>query len=229
MKFVSNFLRVLAVVLAVATFVAFCLPMVEVTLAGAKASLNGLQCAFGGDLSEELGSGMTTFKGGYFFGALVLTVLTAVTMIAGLFSKKKGWNGTALVTGILAAILMVVFIANRPEAYVDLGRVTGATLSYTLFMILGVIASVATVVVSTAGVLAKDAVECRETGKLTIPKRIVKFLREYKSELKKVVWPGPRSVVKNTLVVLGFCGVALLLIWLVDLGLGKLFELCFGA
>ncbi|MBQ6818333.1 MAG: preprotein translocase subunit SecE [Clostridia bacterium] len=76
-------------------------------------------------------------------------------------------------------------------------------------------------------ILVKDAVACKESGELTIPKKLVKFLREYKSELKKVVWPGPRSVIKNTLVVLAVCAAALLLIWLVDLGLGELFDLCF--
>ncbi|MBR6549444.1 MAG: preprotein translocase subunit SecE [Clostridia bacterium] len=108
-----------------------------------------------------------------------------------------------------------------------MGRVFGATLTYTAIFTAAVIGGIASVVVCIAGVLVKDAVECKETGRLPILKRVVKFLREYKSELKKVVWPGPRSVVKNTLVVLGFCGIALLLIWLVDLGLRELFELCF--
>ena len=61
MKFVSNFLRVLAVVLAVGTLVAFFFPFVDVTVSEANATLNGLQCAMGGDLSEQLGAGMTTF------------------------------------------------------------------------------------------------------------------------------------------------------------------------
>ena len=229
MKMVSNLLRVLAVLLAVGTFVAFLFPFVDVAVSDKTATLNGLQCALGGDLSNELGAGMETFKGGYFFGALVFVLLTAASMVVGFFSKKKGWNGTALVTGVLASILLVVFIADDPVAYVDMGGVAGATLSYTLFMLLAVIGSIASVVVCAAGVLAHDAVVCKESGELTIPKKIFKFLREYKSELKKVVWPGPRSVVKNTLVVLGFCAVALLIIWLVDLGLGELFELCFGA
>ena len=228
MKFASNVLRFLAVVLAVGTLVAFFFPFVDVAVSDKTATLNGLQCAMGGDLSDTLGAGMETFKGGYFFGAFVFVILTALSMVLGLVSKKKGWNGTALVTGVLASILLVVFIADDPVAYVDMGRVAGATLSYTLFMLLAVIGSIASVVVCAAGVLAHDAVVCKETGDLTILKKIFKFLREYKSELKKVVWPGPRSVVKNTLVVLGFCAVALLIIWLVDLGLGELFELCFG-
>ena len=227
MKFLGNFLRVLAAVLAVATVAAFFFPFVEATLSGAKATLNGLECAFGADLTKDFGENMTTYKGGYFVGSLILAVLTAAAMVAGLFSKKKGWSGLAIITGIINCIMLISFIANQPSAYVDMGHVVGATLAYTQVFTLAVAAGIASVVVCIAGVLAKDAADCKETGNLTIPKRVLKFLREYKSELKKVVWPGPRSVVKNTLVVLGFCGAALLLVWLADMGLGKLFELCF--
>ena len=230
MKFASNILRVLAVVLAVGTLVAFFfLPFVNVTVSDKAATLNGLQCALGGDLSDVFGAGMETNKGGYYFGALIFLGLTALSMVLGLVSKKKGWNGTALVTGVLASILLVVFAADTPGSYVDMGPMVGiAKIAYTKYMLLTVIACVATVVVCTAGVLARDAVICKETGALTIPQRIFKFLREYKSELKKVVWPGPRSVVKNTLVVLAFCAVVLVIIWLADAGLGELFNLCFG-
>lgn len=233
MKFAGMILRVLAVVLAVGTLVAFFFPFVEVAVSPDKtATLNGLECVFGGDLSDLYGiDGMITFKGGYFFGAFVLVALTAVSMVLGLVSKKKGWNGAALVTGVLASILLVVFYTNHPIDYVDMGRLVFSrfsyTLSYTPIMLAAMIGSIASVVVCTAGVLVHDAVVCKETGELTIPQKVFKFLREYKSELKKVVWPAPRSVFKNTLVVLGFCAVALVLIWLMDWGLGELFDLCF--
>ena len=45
---------------------------------------------------------------------------------------------------------------------------------------------------------------------------ICKYFRELRSELKKVVWPTPQQVLKNTLVVAG-CVVAVgLFIWLFD-------------
>ena len=47
-------------------------------------------------------------------------------------------------------------------------------------------------------------------------KRVSRWFREMKSELKKVVWPTPQQVLKNTLVVAG-CVVAVgLFIWLFD-------------
>ena len=45
---------------------------------------------------------------------------------------------------------------------------------------------------------------------------VKKYFRELRSELKKVVWPTPQQVLKNTLVVAG-CVVAVgLFIWLFD-------------
>ena len=45
---------------------------------------------------------------------------------------------------------------------------------------------------------------------------IARYFRELRSELKKVVWPTPKQVAKNTLVVVG-CVVAVgLFIWLFD-------------
>ncbi len=59
-----------------------------------------------------------------------------------------------------------------------------------------------------------------------------KWFREMKSELKKVVWPNRKTVVKNTLTVLG-CTLAIgVFIWIFDavavLGIDSLLGL-FGA
>ena len=48
-----------------------------------------------------------------------------------------------------------------------------------------------------------------------------KYFRELRSELKKVVWPTPKQVLKNTAVVLG-CVVAVgVFIWLFDFVAGE--------
>ncbi len=46
--------------------------------------------------------------------------------------------------------------------------------------------------------------------------KVKKFFRELKSELAKVVWPTPKQVAKNTLVVLGCVIVIGLFIWVFD-------------
>ena len=45
---------------------------------------------------------------------------------------------------------------------------------------------------------------------------MAKYFRELRSELKKVVWPTPQQVLKNTLVVAGCVLVIGVFIWLFD-------------
>ncbi len=66
-----------------------------------------------------------------------------------------------------------------------------------------------------------------EEKKGNIFKRIVRFFKEVKAELKKVTWPTKNQSVKNTVVVLVFLVVIGLFVFLIDLlfqgVLGKLF------
>ena len=45
---------------------------------------------------------------------------------------------------------------------------------------------------------------------------VCKYFRELRSELKKVVWPTPKQVLKNTLVVVGCVVVVGVFIWVFD-------------
>ena len=45
---------------------------------------------------------------------------------------------------------------------------------------------------------------------------ICRYFRELRSELKKVVWPTPKQVVKNTLIVLACVLVVGVFMWLFD-------------
>ena len=56
----------------------------------------------------------------------------------------------------------------------------------------------------------------KEEKKLGFFQRIGKWFRELKSELKKVVWPTPQQVLKNTLVVVCCVLVVGVFIWLFD-------------
>ena len=55
---------------------------------------------------------------------------------------------------------------------------------------------------------------------------IVRYFRELKSELKKVVWSTPQQVLKNALIVVGCVLVVGMFIWLFDfvasIGIGAL-------
>lgn len=56
-------------------------------------------------------------------------------------------------------------------------------------------------------------------------KKIVRFFKDTRSELKKVIWPTKKQMVNNTLTVLFFCLVIGIIIWVVDFGLAKILEL----
>ena len=47
--------------------------------------------------------------------------------------------------------------------------------------------------------------------------KIVKFFKEVKSEMKKVVWPSKNQVVKNTLIVIAAVVIIGILIWVLDI------------
>ena len=59
---------------------------------------------------------------------------------------------------------------------------------------------------------------------------ICRYFRELRSELKKVVWPTPQQVLKNTLIVVACVLVVGVFIWLFDLvagiGINALIDLC---
>ena len=59
----------------------------------------------------------------------------------------------------------------------------------------------------------KGAAVKRTTEKPGFFARIKKWFRDMKSELKKIVWPTPEQVLKNTAVALAMMAVSALVIW----------------
>lgn len=71
------------------------------------------------------------------------------------------------------------------------------------------------------------ATETKETKAVAKTKKISKFFKEVKAELKKVIWPNRQQLVNNTLTVLASCILVGIVIWVVDLGLDQLYKLLF--
>lgn len=55
--------------------------------------------------------------------------------------------------------------------------------------------------------------------------RMMSFFRETKAELKKVSWPTKEQLMHNTGVILVFIIIATVILSLLDVGFGKLFEM----
>lgn len=64
----------------------------------------------------------------------------------------------------------------------------------------------------------KDTAKTKKEG---LGKRISRFFREYKSELKKISWPTFSEVVRNSLITLAVVLIVGIFIWLVDWGLNS--------
>ena len=61
--------------------------------------------------------------------------------------------------------------------------------------------------------VSTNAVRKEDVKKLSVGKRIGKWWREMKSELKKVVWPTRSQVVNNTAVSLAVMAASAIVIW----------------
>ena len=164
---------------------------------------------------------------------LFCLLLTALALILSIFSfKSKKLRYFAPAIGIIDAIYMLVIAVSNPYKFVDkrpLPDVTGIT--YSSFVLLTAIALFVFAILAAAYLFIDDYIEVlgSKGEKLTILKRVIRFFRDYKSEVKKIVWPGPRDVVKNTVIVLIMCVIVGAFIWLVDYGLGQLLKLILGA
>lgn len=64
-----------------------------------------------------------------------------------------------------------------------------------------------------------------KSKKVGIGKRISKFGREFKAEVKKIVWPGRKSVTKSTIIVIISIIIIGALVALFDFGLTSLLGL----
>ncbi|MCD8108392.1 MAG: preprotein translocase subunit SecE [Oscillospiraceae bacterium] len=74
----------------------------------------------------------------------------------------------------------------------------------------------------------KVKVEKKPKKKAKKPNRIVKFVRDLISEVKKVVWPSKKQVLNNTGVVLVVCAISSVALFAVDSIFGLLLQLVSG-
>ena len=138
-----------------------------------------------------------------------------------------------LVCGAVSMIMMLVFSFNKPQMYVDHRPISVARLTdiqYTELAAVLTICAIAFVVFSLITIFVNDYAEVLESdgAKKPLVKRFVSFIREYKSEIKKIRWPDFKTVLKNTIIVLIVCAVVGAFIWVLDFGLGNLIKWLFA-
>jgi preprotein translocase subunit SecE len=218
MKAVNKISQILAVVFSAAAVVLFFMPFVTLTTANGSMTLIGGELAFGKNI-EGVGQ---LYKSSHILFCFILSVISVI--FAGLTFKFKKMRYWAPAVALVDAIYMLVIANSRPGMFVDSRPlVLSSAPVYTIFVLLVSIALFAAVVFGVCHLFVDDRIMVLEgKRKKTILQRLVSTLRDYKSELKKIVWPGLNDVVKNTLVVLVICGLIGAFIWLIDFGLGSL-------
>lgn len=229
MKTVNRICQILAIAFGLGALAMFFFSFATLTVDGSSVSGVGAIFAFG----SKLKIGGTAYKMAKSTHLLLCFWLTAIGFIMSAFSfKTKKLRYAAPAFGIVAAVYMLVLRLRSPWKVFDLRTATepqfaATDLSVTVFFTVCVVLLFLFAVAGVAYLLIDDAIEVAESkgAKLTIPKRIIRFFRDYKSEIKKIVWPSLRDVVKNTVIVLIICALIGVVIWLFDFGLGKLAEL----
>ena len=229
MKTLNKICQILAIVFALGSLVLFFVPFATITTAGNETSLVAAQLGFGSK-AEIAGKVYDMAKSSDILFCFLVTAIAAVTSILSFKSKALRYITPAL--GLISAIYMLVIALSSPWAFVDKRPLPDVTnIVYTNFVTVAVIVLFVFSAFAIAYLLIDDYLEvlASKGEKKTICQRIGLFFRDNKSEVKKIVWPSLRDVVKNTVIVLIMCLVVGVLIWLVDFGLGQLLNLILGA
>jgi preprotein translocase subunit SecE len=226
MKALNKISQIAAVVFGLGAIVMFFLPFVDVFSKGELAgSYIAAQWAFGSKV-EFLGESVKLAMSAKILFTFILTAFAAVLSIVGLFVNKKGIRYTVSAVSLFTAIYTLVCVLGKITRFVDVRPIDPvSSVHYTWFAIIMVVAMFVFAAFAITNLFVDDYIEAKANGGKTIAQRVVHFFRDYKSEVKKIVWPGLNEVIRNTIIVLIMCAVVGVLIWLVDFGLGNLIEL----
>ena len=219
-KVINKACQILATLFGVAALVFFFFNF-AVFNAG-QFSASGLQIAFGSEVFE----GTNIAKSADVLFCFLLAVLGVAMSIFTFFSKSKVLKFLVAADYATVAIYMLVIALSNPWKFVDTRPFAVTGLEYTPFVLVVSLVMFVALIASIAYILINDRIEvlASKGAKKSIIKKIVYFFKDYKSECKKIVWPGIQEVLKNTGIVLVMFIVIGAIIWLVDFGLGNLLE-----
>ena len=221
MKVINKICQISAILFGAAALFLFFTNFATIVSKTGTFTLSGATLAFGGKLSA---AGVDMAKSSDLLFCFLLTVLA--TVCGGFTFKFKGARYAAPAFALVAAIYMLVVTLSAPVLYIDtrpLAVASASNVTYLISVALVTVALFVCVAFGIAHLLLDDYIlVSRSKDKLTIPKRVVRFVRDYKSETKKIVWPGFKEVLKNTVIVLIICLVVGVFIWAIDFGLGEL-------
>lgn len=211
-------------ILCVASIAAITLFFFEFVKVGDNYTLTGFQAAFG-----STWKGVETYKSAWYFFAFLLSALTLVFSATSF--KVKGAKYASFGFSIAAFINMAVLYFGFPSNF-DYRPVSVAAkdLSTHLPFLIALILSGVVMILATVSMLVSDKAEVLASNgaKITIPKRIKRFFKDYKREIKNIVWPSKDTVLKNFVVVIVMCALVGAYVCALDFGLLELLKLVLG-
>ncbi len=226
MKALNKIFQILSVVFGVGTLVLFFVPFANIVTNGATVSPVAMQLAFGTNL--EVGEKVYNLAVSSHIQFTLWLAVIAVLMSVFAFKSKGLRYGSSAVALITAVYLWVIALK---KGFVDVRPLENVTsITHTSFVLILAIAALVFAACAIAYLFIDDYIEAKASkDKKTIMQKVVLFFRDNKSEVKKIVWPSLRDVVKNTITVIVMCLIIGALIWAIDFGLGQLLELIIGA
>lgn len=218
MKTLNKVCQILALLAALAAAVMFFTDFANIVSNSATFSATGAQLSFGVDVN-----GVDMHKSSKLLFVFFTTLITVV--FAGFSFAKKGAKWGTVVAGAVSAIFMLVIASSDARKFMDMDGVQGfVSVEHTSFVWITVGLLFVALICGVVHLLVNDRIECAGK-KPTIPQKVVRFIKDYKSETKKIVWPSLKDVVKNTVIVLIMCAILGAFIWLLDFGLSQLVNL----
>ncbi len=228
MKTVNRICQILSIIFAVVSLALFFTDFATITNSLGSVDAVGAALGFGGKLTVS----STEYDMAKSADILFCFWLTVIGVLLSAFSfKSKKVRYAAPAVGLGAGIYMLVMALSPATSFVDARPLSsidaGTTIQYSSTVLLTAIALLLFAVAAAAYLFIDDYIEVMQSkgAKRTIIKRVIGFFKDYKSEVKKIVWPGFKEVAKNTAIVLAMCLIVGAFIWLLDFGLGRLIEL----
>lgn len=228
MKTVNRICQVLSIIFAIVSLVLFFTPFATIATTGGDTTMVGAALGFGSN-TDVAGTAYDMAKSADILFCFCLTVIGVLLSVFSFKSKTVRYFAPAV--GLGSGIYMLVIALSNPTKFVDARPLTTALgvtgIEYKSSVLLTAIALLLFAVAAAAYLFVDDYIEVMQSkgSKRTILKRVIGFFKDYKSEVKKIVWPGLKDVVKNTAIVLVMCLILGAFIWLLDLGLGNLIGL----
>ena len=220
MKALKNVFKILAIILTFGALALYFFDFAAVGLStlGKAVGIKGIDLAFGGEIKAN-GEVLTAAlaKSTFYLLSFLLTIFSAALAIFGI--KKNGSSVASVIFSLLTGIMLTTYFAGGSQ-YVDTQGLRGViSVDMTKWAWIAVALVFAGAVFTVLGILAGDKAKVNEEGGKTLPKRVIRFVKDYIGEIKKITWPKVSAATKNTIVVIVISVVIGAFVWLLDLGL----------